>query len=468
MLLRRTICLFVLAGSVCAAHAALRAGAAAVDITPRQWPVRLAGGFTPPWTDEVHDKLYVRTIVFDDGRIRIALGVVDSCYVPGEVLDEAKALASTQTGIPANRMLISATHTHSAPFAQHLNPSESESAYTRQLIGDIAESIARANATLQSAQVAWTKVDVPGELFNRRWYLKEGTMPVNPFGRTDDKVKMNPGRNNLVKAAGGTDPEFSILSVRTASGQPLAVLGNYSLHYVGGVSGARISADYFGEYARLIAARLAPGNPNFVGILSNGTSGDVNNIDLISPSVRREPFEKIRIVAGKLADATEKALRDLSHRDDPGLAMAERVLPLKWRKPDSEHLEWAKRTMDEPDESKASPLARAYAERAVRLHQGPDVASVRLQAIRIGALGIAAIPAEVFTGIGLEIKAKSPLKPSFTIELANGAFGYLPTPEQHELGGYETWLGTNRLEIEASRKIVATLMELFDEVKARR
>ncbi|MBK9167684.1 MAG: neutral/alkaline non-lysosomal ceramidase N-terminal domain-containing protein [Bryobacterales bacterium] len=466
--MRSTIALLLLAGSLSTAGAALRAGAAAVDITPRQWPVRLAGGFTPPWTDKVHDRLHVRTIVLDDGRTRIAIGVVDSCYVPGEVLDEAKALAHTRTGIPTNRMLLSATHTHSAPFAQHLNPSESEKAYTRQLIGDIAQSIERAHAALEPAQVAWTKVDIPDELFNRRWFLKEGTMPVNPFGRTDDKVKMNPGRNNLVKPAGGTDPEFSIVSLRTAAGKPLAVLGNYSLHYVGGVRGAVISADYFGEYARLVAERLAPGDAKFVGILSNGTSGDVNNNDLVGPPVRREPFEKIRIVAEKLAAATEKALKDLPHRGDLDLAMSERVLPLQWRKPDKEHLEWAKHALDEADQSKLPSLAKAYAERAVRLHQGPDIASVKLQTIRIGTLGIASIPAEVFTEIGLEIKEKSPLKPSFTIELANGAFGYLPTPEQHALGGYETWLGTNRLEIEASRKIVSALLEMFDEVKPRR
>ncbi len=89
---------------------------------------------------------------------------------------------------------------------------------------------------------------------------------------------------------------------------------------------------------------------------------------------------------------------------------------------------------------------------------------VTLQVLRIGPLGIAAIPFEVFTETGLEIKQRSPLKPTFTMELANGSFGYLPTPPQHELGGYETWLGTNKVEIQASVKIVEQLMELFQSV----
>ena len=72
---------------------------------------------------------------------------------------------------------------------------------------------------------------------------------------------------------------------------------------------------------------------------------------------------------------------------------------------------------------------------------------------------------EVFTETGLEIKARSPFPDTFTIELANGGYGYLPTPAQHALGGYETWLGTNRVETAASDKIVAKLLELLAEVK---
>ena len=96
----------------------------------------------------------------------------------------------------------------------------------------------------------------------------------------------------------------------------------------------------------------------------------------------------------------------------------------------------------------------------------PDEVQIPLMALRIGELGIAAIPFEVFTEIGLEIKEKCPLERAFTIELANGSYGYLPTPEQHELGGYETWLGTNYVEKEASRKIVQELLEMFESLEA--
>jgi hypothetical protein len=80
-------------------------------------------------------------------------------------------------------------------------------------------------------------------------------------------------------------------------------------------------------------------------------------------------------------------------------------------------------------------------------------------------VGITAIPFETFAEKGLSIKEHSPIHPTFNIELATGSYGYLPTPPQHELGGYETWLGTNVVEQEASVKIEAMLLELLGRVK---
>jgi hypothetical protein len=293
--------------------------------------------------------------------------------------------------------------------------------------------------------------------------MKPGTIPPDPFGGTTDRVRMNPpaGSPDLIKPAGPIDPGFTVLSIQTAAGRPLALLANYSLHYVGGVGGG-LSADYFGEFARQIAARLSAG-PEFVAILTNGTSGDVNNIDFRKPRGRMEPFQQIRNVAGKLADHA-----GAEYRSSVSLAARERELPLRYRRPTPGQVKQARDALDEPDEKKLPTRAKPYSTFVLKLAEGPEMADVKLQALRIGDLGIAAIPFEVFTEIGLELKKKSPFATTFTIELANGHYGYLPTPEQHDLGGYETWMGTNLVEREASRKITAALLEMFSRLAKTR
>ncbi len=110
-------------------------------------------------------------------------------------------------------------------------------------------------------------------------------------------------------------------------------------------------------------------------------------------------------------------------------------------------------------------LPEIYARETVLLAEYPATVRLKLQALRIGELGIVAIPCETFAAIGLEIKQKSPLRPTFTIELANGYNGYLPTPEQHKLGGYETWRArSSYLEVDASTRITATVLELLGKV----
>jgi neutral ceramidase len=145
--------------------------------------------------------------------------------------------------------------------------------------------------------------------------------------------------------------------------------------------------------------------------------------------------------------------------------MRQRKLELGVRKPTPAQLEHAKQVLADPDRRDQFPRERNYAHKAILQLESPDTVRVILQSVRIGELGIFAIPFEVFSEIGLELKTRNPFKPSFTMELANGGYGYLPTPEQHELGGYETWLGTNKVEEQASVKIVDALLEMSAELK---
>ena len=102
---------------------AFRAGAFAQDITPTRFPISVNGGMADRLAKGFHDRLHARCLVLDDGTTQLALVVCDSCMIPREIFDEAKELASKATGIPTSRMLMSATHTHTAVAnAADLNP----------------------------------------------------------------------------------------------------------------------------------------------------------------------------------------------------------------------------------------------------------------------------------------------------------------------------------------------------------
>ena len=110
-------------------------------------------------------------------------------------------------------------------------------------------------------------------------------------------------------------------------------------------------------------------------------------------------------------------------------------------------------------------LPEIYARETIFHSEMPPTRELKLQAIRIGDQGIAAIPNEVFAVTGLTIKKRSPFKSTFTIELANGCEGYIPPPDQHALGGYETWRArTSCLEETAEVKIVSTILDLLESV----
>lgn len=464
---------FALASCGQGARNEFRAGATAVDITPDAWPLPLIGSFRYRPATSAHDPLHSRALAVQYGDTTVAIAVVDSCYIPRETIDEAKRRIEASTGLPADRVLVSATHTHSAPppapgiglrGLEAERHEENEARYAERLIQGIATSVTQSIARLEPARVGWATASLPGQVFNRRWYMSEGSIPPDPFGGATDRIRMNPpfADSDLVRPSGPVDPEVAVLSFVSARGEPIAILANYSLHYVGGIPDGQVSADYFGEFARMIASRLGAG-ADFVAMLSNGTSGNINNLDFSKPRERKDPFEQVRHVASELADVVAAAYGDIKHFAGAEVAMEQSELSLARRKPSASVLHRSRRLLEEPPQS-VTARQLIYARRAVVLHDGPASVSVILQAIRIGEVGIAALPFETFVETGLAIKSQSPLRPSFVIELANGAEKYLPTPEHHELGGYETWLGTSTVERQASVMIESELLGLLQEV----
>lgn len=450
------------------------AGAATSNITP-ELGGSVVGGFAPFPCTHIHDELYARCLVLDDGETKLALVVCDLLGLHRSVSLKAREFIEAETGIAAANVLISGTHTHSAvnalggPVRGYYSDQELTD-YQKFVARRIADGVRRAVNLLRPAEIAFGTVDVPEHVHIRRWFLKEDSMPPNPFGKID-KVKMNPGAGNpnLIKPAAEPDPTISFIALREPQGRMISVYSAYSLHYVGGVGSGHISADYYGYYCEALKLLQSGGNeyPAFVGIMANGTSGDANNINFRNPQPRKQPYEQMQYVANDVAAKVNGALANLKWQNSAPLASRYRELDVKWRKIEPELITWAKET-----EAKApriqggkADLPLAYAGRVQRLAEASPETKFPAQILRIGDICIGSSPCETFAETGVEFRKRSPFANSFMVELAHGYYGYMPTPRHFELGGYETWPGTNNTESQASVKLMNTLLEMAAEVK---
>jgi neutral ceramidase len=446
----------------------LRAGAYAIDISPLKFPVIVNGGMTERTADKITDRLHARCLLLDDGTTKVAIAVVDSCMVPRDLLDEAKEIASKATGIPTSRMLISATHTHSAPSVHGCLGSDKDEEYARFLAPQIAKGIIEAHSRLQPARIGWAFGKDEKNVACRHWIMKPGTAQTNPFGGTkDDVAQMNPGpaNPNAIRPTGTPDPAVPVVSIQTPDGQPLAIYSAYSLHYVGKTT--PVSSDYFAVFCDEMARRLkADQNPTFMAALANATSGDTWLMDYSQPTRREYSLEG---VASDVATAAMEAYNKIEYYDWAPIAMEESLLECGVRMPSAEEVAAAQEFMKSFEGRKPKTVPEVYARETVLLSQMPPTRELKLQALRIGPLGIGTIPNETYGSTGLYIKEHSPLKSTFVVELANGCEGYIPPPELHPLGGYTCWRArTACLEPQSERHIRTRVLELLEKVSQQR
>jgi hypothetical protein len=354
----------------------------------------------------------------------------------------------------------------------HLFQAQPDPGYLEFLTRRIVDSVRMAAARLEPARIGFGFGRENRIAFNRRYELKPGTVPPNPFGGTD-RVKTNPGigNPNVVRPVGPIDPTVGILSVKRADGKPLALVGNYSLHYVGGVGPGHVSADYFAWWASDMARRIgvgtSPGDPTFIAMLTNGAQGDINNIDVMNgKSERQPPYTRIREVAKILADESARVLDGIRYSEEAELAASEEWLELGVRLPSDEEVRAARRVLASAGPGPFRDLPLVYARETVIMAETyPRQERVPVQALRVGNTAVVAFAGEPFVELGLEVRRRSALPQQFLIGLSNDHVGYIPTVEAHEQGGYETWRAkTSYLEKEAAPKIVAATLRRLEAI----
>lgn len=453
---------------------AIYAGAAKVDITPPYGTI-INGDFLPMYARAIHDPLYAKALAFSDGKQNFVFVLVDNMALDVDIINAAKESIKNCTDLQSDQIMIAATHAHSCGSVVETGTCAVDLLYRSILPNKIAEAVKLALNNLQPAKIAWGNADVPKHVACRRWFMKSGFSTINPFGEKD-KVWMNPpvGSKFLDHPVSPTDPQVSYLAVKSLGDKWISLLANYSTHYVADIPVDTISADYFGQVDLQLKIKLKAGN-NFVGIMSNGTSGDVNTFDF--EQKRNYPtvsFQKSKLIANDITDAIILSMQKLSWSSKPIFKTAVTTSLIATRKPTPQLFKKSKKLVKNTDyttlnttDKASNTFAKLYALEIVKLnYYQPNKLYLPLQAIRIGDGTIGTLPGEFFSETGLKLKKKAPCKYYFSISLANAMVGYVPPAAQFALGGYETWLCFGSCAAKnAEQKISSALLKLVQSIQ---
>jgi len=434
--------------SVSAEPARFMVGRARECITP-PLGVGLAGYFHIREAKSVHDDLYARAVVIDNGEVTVALVSCDLLCMTEEVSNAAKTLIEAEAGIPVDHVMVCATHTHTGPELRENVTIPRDEAWVAALPRHIADAVIKANAAKVSATLHVGKTEVTEYSFNRLFRLEDGS---EVFGKQG-------GDKDVLGLAGPIDPELQTLSARDSEGRLIALMVNFALHpdVIGGGSAEFISADWPGLLGDVISQVYGE---EVITLLLQGACGDINHRTHAPTALPTGGPKKAEQLGRALAGAAMVALERAEPMEDARLATVTEVLSIPYYTRDKAFFEEI-----EALEKKENPSSfdTSLIERGKNWPYDGQMATVPVQAIRIGDLGLIAFPAEIFVRIGQEVKAWSSATHTFVVELANARVSnYVPDPSQAERGAYGAIPILSRyLHANAGREMADTAIQLL-------
>ncbi len=440
-----------------------RVGVASVDITP-PLGIPMAGYYHERGADGVNDPLFCKALVIESGGERAAFVVLDLISVTRSITDQTRSAVAQATGIPGERVMISATHAHTGPELANRGKRSSDMGgqsqlatdYTEGLAAKIAESVRLANDRLQPAQLSAAKGRCEELTFNRRYYLRDGSVGWNPG-------KLN---SNIVRSAGPSDPEVGLLYVAPAGAadprQALAAYVNFAMH-PDTCGGSKIGADWPGALSRVLAGYHGS---NHLTLVVNGTCGNLNHLDFGWSWPQNTPAEGNRI--GTILGASVfQAYKELKPVNTGPLRARSQLVELDLPEISPAQVEEARQMLADTKDDRGGNFMKL-----VRSHRALDVAGrngkphrVEVQVIALGEeLAWVSLPGEIFVELGLAIKKRSPFPHTFVIELANENIGYVPDRRSYAEGNYEPEsarcaAGSGERLVEAAVKLLAELQK---------
>ena len=435
-----------------------RVGAASVVITPAVG-TPMAGYYSARAAEGVDDDLHAKALVIEQDGAKVAMVVCDLISIPRPLVEEARRLVQQSAGLPPQRVMISATHTHTGPVlptGSSRDPSEEGAAdaarkYVQSLPQLIARSVQQANDRLRPARISVGVGRDEHLSFNRRFVMKDGTVGWNPG-------KKNP---DIVRPAGPIDPDVPVAYFESSDGMALATYVNFAMH-LDTVGGQRISSDYPFTLAALLAKVKGP---DMITVFSIGAAGDINHIDVGDATPQGGAAEGRRIGTILAGEVLKTCARLRPAQTAAPRALAEMV-KLELPSVSIQDVEKARKVAIKFGKDGPTFLERveAYKVLDVAAREGKPL-DAEVQAFSLGDdVAFVALPGEVFVELGLTIKKESPFRHTIIAELANGSVGYIPTRRAYDEGNYEPV--SARCAAGSGEKIADAAVRLLSALKA--
>lgn len=427
-----------------------KVGSAELDITP-PLGTYMAGYFYERKAEGVIDPLTVTSIVVSDGKEMWALASCDLIGFTLEVTEKIRSEISAKTDLLPEQIMVCCTHTHTGPVTTpNSAPFLMEEAYLEFLIERVRDSVIMARRNMVEAEAFCGRGTVEGVAFNRRFWMKDGT------------VATNPGVNNpeIVRPAGPVDPELGVIYFKKKdTGELLSIITNYALH-ADIIEGNLISPDYPGYMKK--ALRQYTGM-NVHSIFTRGSAGDINHID-VHPQPGSPEHAELSEAIGKMLAAEAIKVMEAPRQTEctgPIWYRTKKGVELPLRSVTQEEIEEAEKVVATviPTSNDCPDVVRAR--RILRLRDmDSQPIKTEVQALGLGNVALSGLPAEIFVEIGLDIKAQSPLPYTWVVDLANDKFAYVPTEKAYSEGGYE--VNTSALSPNVGNLLKEAALELLN------
>lgn len=404
------------------------AGFGRLDITP-PLGVYIGGGWNARYGQGVLDPLYVNAVAFGDGEKSAVLLVLDNLGLYGVAGETWHKKIVEKLELEPNSVIIACTHSHTTPS---VGTDEMYDAWLFRRLCDAATIALNDRKPVKDVQ--WVEERAEGMAFVRRYRLENGTVMTNPAGTYTDMI---------VEPASENDDTMRVVRILRQEGEEIALV-NFQAH-PDNIGGDWYSADYPGAFRNKVEQL----RENTKCVFLDGCQGQM----VIAPrgkGVVKEPSSHAKATryGHKLGEMAAAMFEHTASTNMTGFRYGEKALDLKTKR-DPARIPEAERVLRLHEEGKdleIHPMQKianyilSESRQLIRLEKNKqDYKPTAVSGITFCGLALVGMPGEPFNEVGKQVRGSSKFPATCLMCNANGAYGYFPTAEGHEQGGYESY-----------------------------